>query len=186
MILTENDYMLWLKQPVYSKGIHMIPRYSVLKIFSEDLIQAMKKIGYPMSPAYKGIHTVGNWLYRIHCRASVSDSIKLSYPKPTHRDWEEDYENFLSIVNYDWIQEYSLYWNDVDTFDPNTRAGKETWEEFPMFLYTYCNIDESKHAAYVESSIYGAENEDYSSDYKKKDIYIVEMEKGYHGDGWGR
>ena len=186
MALTAADYTLWIQQPVYGKGPNKQSRYSILKVFSEDLVESMRRLGYPMGSAYKGAHTVGNWLYQLHCRAYRSNRIQLKLPKPIHRDWEEDQEHFLSMVTWEWVQEFASYWKEVDTFDSDTMAGKETWESFPLFLYIYSNIDGSSHAKYVEDLVYAEELEESSSDSKKKDVFLVEMEKGYHGDGWGR
>ncbi len=195
---SSTDFDKWIQEKVWINGNTKMSRREWLEILVEDTEQWIQNHGYKMNYMWN-LKAVATWLYAVQVIAKASsfpNSLRVRYPDPEHRDWEEDYDYFHMFVTYSEISQFLSFWKYSDDLDPTTRWGQRAIHEFGQLLYTFLDLDISENgkkiAKFMESS-----SSDSDSEIKPKkhgriekpettDTYLQEMKEGSHGGSWSK
>ena len=103
-------------------------------------------------------------------------------PPVIHRNTLEDYDHFYHVVSCETVHTFMDKWNNLEDTSPNTRAGQRIRNELQDFLYTFIELESSKQGKVI-ARFWEDSNSDSDSDSneKKRDIYLRDATKGYHG-----
>lgn len=192
--LSSADYKAWLDDYVWVDGITKERRGDVLREFTVDLVQRLRKMGYPISPEYNPYKCVCRWMYMIHTKCYVLPSLKYSFDGPVHRNWAEDRTEFDYTMS-DFVDLLKEDWSEVEDFDEDSPVGREIWCECLEFVYHLVNVDMSANAAKVEYMLFGTESDGSDEEWSNKhvsgrrafkkadDVYNQEASQGLHAEG---
>jgi len=179
-----RSFEKWLKQPVWVAD-HKERRGVVLRNFYESLTNFMKDKGYVMDFRWYSnkINYLMNWMYRIwleeHVRFNRNKEVYLA--PPMHRNTEEDYEHFNSIVDMNSIEDFMKEWSFVAEFDSDySRLAYRMEYELQDFLYNFVDLDHSKQG-HVIARIWEDSGSDSDDNWKPRDAYLRDASDGYHG-----
>ena len=172
-----HDFHLWLNQQVWVRDNEKVTRREYIPEFVKDLVAFMKKQGYTMCPEWNmGEMVIAQWMYEIHVQEFVNYNSVVNYPGPFHRDWQEDYDEYIHIMNYDIISKFLKKWRLYEDFDPESRVGQRMYE-IVSILYGYIDMNASKNGRRIANLL----EETDSEEERREDNYIVDAKEGYHG-----
>ncbi len=188
------DFEKWIRESVWLNGNTKMSRRECLDIFAEDCRKWIQHYGYKLSHSW-GLKAVANWMYSmsvVYKACSFPTPLRVRYPTPDHRDWQEDFEYFHATVDTIEIGKFLDRWKYADDFHPDTRLGQHIQTELAHILYTYLNLEDSENgrkiAAFVETSSSESEGEHYKrkSTRDQTDAYLQDTKEGFHGGGWSK
>ena len=180
-----NDFQAWLSQTVWA-DCERIQRRSALPVLADSITTFMKNMGYNMDSRWKSDKglCLARWIYRLQ----VQEDMRLDYrgdiymPEIIHRNTMEDFDHFHHIVSCDVVRDFMSQWESLEDTSPNSRSGERIWNELQDFLYRYVELESSKQGKVI-ARFWEDSNSDSDSDTneKKRDIYLRDATKGYHG-----
>jgi hypothetical protein len=181
MYLTnKEDYIVWRSQPVWV-GSTKCERRAVIGEFAKSIRKWMKNLGYTMEHCMD--KEVSLWLYRLHVQeiARKKHDASVFIPEPSHRNTQEDFDQYNMVVDHDSVTQLMNEWSNVDEMTVDHIVGKRVWYELQAFLYSMIDLESSKQGRLI-ARLWDASgsNSDDDFDYKK-DIYVEEANKGLHG-----
>ena len=176
----KEDYIVWRSQPVWI-GATRCERRAFINEFAVSIRKWMKTLGYTME--HRMDKELSLWLYRLHVQEIArKKSEPVFIPEPTHRDTQDDFDQYNFIVNHEAVSQLMNEWSNTQDMDVNSIVGKRVWYELQDFLYSMIDLESSKQGRLIarlwDSS---GSNSDDEFDYKKPDVYVEEANKGLHG-----
>jgi len=181
MYLTnKEDYIVWRSQPVWI-GATKCERRAFINEFAVSVRKWMKSLGYTMMDFMD--KELSLWLYRLHVQeiARKKHGASVFIPEPSHRNTQEDYDQYNMIVDHDAVTQLMDQWSNVEEMDVGNIIGKRVWYELQDFLYYMVDLESSKQGRLIARLWDNSgSNSDEEVDYKK-DIYVEEANKGLHG-----
>jgi len=171
---------VWRSQPVWIGG-SVFERRVFIHDFAVSIRKWMKTLGYTMEDSLD--KELSLWLYRLHVQeiARKKHGAPVFIPEPTHRDTQDDFDQYNMIVDHEAVSQLMNEWSNTQDMDVNSIIGKRVWYELQDFLYSVVDLDSSKQGRLIarlwDTS---GSNSDDEFDYKK-DVYVEEANKGLHG-----
>ena len=181
----QNNYTKWLNKMVYVSGYTKVPRYEYLRSFAKHITKWMKGLGYGMGDRWgDGVKVVVRWMFAIYEQEVIHKNKygPLLYPEIYHRNLPEDLDKFEMVVSNMEIENFLEKWEDIDDFSQSSPVGIRVRMEMQDFLYTYVNIESSKHGIAV-THLYEslAMEEEMEDEYKSGvDTYLIDVQNGWH------
>ena len=175
--------MVWMSQNVWLDGFR--PRKDFVAEFAQSIRQFMSPRGYKMEDRLE--KELALWMYRLHvqevCRKNHGAAVNL--PDIEHRDTQEDYDQYCQTVGEQEIRQFMELWSAKGTDDllTDTHIGNRIRNGLEEFLYRVINVESSKQGRFIASlwDASGSTSESEMYDSAKKDIYLEDATKGYHG-----
>ena len=179
------DFQLWLSQPVWV-GNDQIERATVIPYILNSLSRLMHLCDYKMDSdwnAGNGYH-LAKWMYDIHVQeyARLSRNGHMKIPDILHRNTNEDMVEFYHMVSCDLIEEFMEGMQEMEDLDMGTPAGQRMLHGLQDFLYRFVDLESSKQGRLI-AEMWDDSNSDSDSEFweRKRDMYLIDMKKGYHG-----
>lgn len=188
-----RNFQLWLDESVWISDNEKRTRREYIPYFADNLTRFMKKNGYTMCAEWGlGHRVVSRWMYIIHRDELIfkAHDKKIEYPNAYHRDWEEDYDEFQKIMDYNTISSFMKNWELYEDFDLNTRVGQRVLNEIQYLLYPYLDLEVSRNGVKLADLLYDSDSDTDSwksggrggkPRRRADDIYIKEAQEGIHG-----
>ena len=175
--------MVWMSQPVWLG--EFCPRKKFIAEFAQSIRQFMGPRGYKMEDRLE--KELALWMYRIHiqetCRKKHGAPVEL--PEIEHRDTQDDYDQFCQVLGQQEVEKFMKLWSANDTNDllADTHVGNRIRYGLEEFLYRVIHIEASKQGRFIASlwDTSGTASESEMYDSAKKDVYLEDATKGYHG-----
>jgi len=179
------DFQLWLSQSVWV-GNDQAERATVIPCILNSLSRFMKAYGYTMDShwdAGNGYH-LAKWMYDIHVQeyARMSRNGHVKIPDILHRNTNEDMVEFYHMVSCDLIEEFMEGMQEMEDLDMGTPAGQRMLHGLQDFLYRFVDLESSKQGRLI-AEMWDDSASDSDEDFwnKKRDVYLVDTTRGYHG-----
>ena len=179
------DFQMWLSQPVWV-GNDQAERATVIPYILGALSRFMKAHGYTMDSdwnAGNGYH-LAKWMYDIHVQeyARMNVNGHVNIPHILHRNTNEDRDEFYHMISCERIEAFMEGMQEMEDFDMDSRPGQRILYELQDFLYRFVDLESSKQgrliAAMWDDSASDSDEEFWN---KKRDVYLVDTTRGYHG-----
>jgi hypothetical protein len=177
---SKYDYVRWLTAKVWVTGNEKACRKDWIPSFTESVKVWMKSRGYTMNGQFTP-KAVAKWLYAIQVQEVARKKYlgPIYYPEITHRDWEEDWDTFDMEVSQENCEIFLEGWRNNSDLESDTPSGERVRVELQTLLYTYVDLESSKHGKRIAALLADSDSED--SDYENEtDIYLREAMEGYH------
>jgi hypothetical protein len=157
---SHKDYIEWCEQKVWVTGLTKEERYKWIPDFTTDVTRWMSKRGYKMHDTWNA-KAVAKWLYAIQVQEFARKNVNgpISYPDCRHRDWPEDRDIYECEVTLSDLETFMYRWRNVEDFDMSTRSGQRVLSELHTLLYTYLDLETSKHGIKIARILQEAEND---------------------------
>jgi len=191
----KKDFYLWLDQLVWV-GDRKIRRAEYIPDIAEGIRKWMKGCGYTMDGRW-GAKALAKWMYAVHFHERVLHGAgNVINPPIRHRNWQEDYDEYLYIMDVDTVSNFIKRWRLYEDFDAATGLGQRMVNEISEFLYCHINMDASKVGNRIADLLYESDSEDGgggggrgsgsgSGSNRRDDSYVMDSREGYHGgDGY--
>lgn len=181
----DADFQLWLSQPVWV-GNDKAERATVIPYILGALSRFMKAHGYTMDSdwgAGNGYH-LAKWMYDIHVQEyahmNVNGHVKI--PDILHRNTNEDRGEFYHVVSCERIEALMEGMQEMEDLDMSCPGGRRVLHELQDFLYRFVDLESSKQGRLI-AEMWDESETDSDEEFwnKKRDVYLVDMKKGYHG-----
>ena len=175
-----NDYNRWLNAKVWVTGISKACRKEYIPSFTQSIKAWMKGRGYTMSGSFTG-KAVAKWLYAIQIQevARKNKFGPIYYPEPYHRNWEEDWDTFDMEVSQEACEDFLEHYRNFEDFQFDMPSGDRVKVELQKFLYTYLDLESSKHGMKIARLLGESDNEDSDGE-NEMDSYLRDIQEGYY------
>ena len=185
MVFNKDDFNLWLDQWVWVSGNTTLQRRKYIPHFANELTVFMKRCGYTMDRRWNsGALAVAKWMYAVHLQEYVFKQGYVQNPKIIHRNLEEDYSEYLHVMDFDKVSRFIEIWRLYEDFDKESPIGQKMLNEITEFLYCYIDIDMSEHGRNITELLYETDSDGEGGN-RRDDVYITDSREGYHGgDGY--
>ena len=179
------DFQLWLSQPVWV-GNDQAERATVIPYILNSLSRFMKAHGYTMDSDWNsgnGYH-LAKWMYDIHvqeyARMNVNGHVKI--PDILHRNTNEDRDEFYHMISCERLEAFMEGIQEMEDFDMDSRPGQRIFHGLQDFLYRFVDLESSKQGRLI-AEMWDDSGSDSDEEFwnKKRDVYLVDMKRGYHG-----
>ena len=182
---SKEDYLVWISQMVSLNGISTCSRREFINEFAYSIRAFMTKHGYKMKGRME--KELAMWMYRIHiqevCRKKHGTMVSL--PDIDHRDTQDDYDHYHMIIGEDAITQFIEMWSDTEDLLADTHVGNSIRYGIHAFLYRVIDIESSKQGRFIaslwDSSGSTSDSEGHEVVKSKKDDYLEDAKKGFHG-----
>ncbi len=176
-----NDYNRWLQANVWVTGNEKASRNNYIPSFTQSLTNWMKKRGYRMSGMFTS-KAVARWLYAIQVQevARRNHWGPIYYPVPYHRDWEEDWDTFDMEVSQESCEEFLESWRNNEDLQFDMPSGDRVRVELQTLLYTYVDLESSKHGMKIARLLADSDDVENSDDENEMDSYLRDAQEGFH------
>ena len=177
---TVSDYKRWLNARVWVTGNQKACRKDYIPSFTQSLKVWMKKRGYTMSGSFTPL-SVAKWLYAIQIQEVARKNYMgpVYYPEPYHRDWEEDWDTFDMEVSQESCEEFLESYRNFEDFQFNMPSGERVKVEIQTLLYTYVDLESSKHGMRIARLLSESDGEESDGE-NEMDSYIRDIQEGYY------
>jgi hypothetical protein len=123
-------------------------------------------------------------MYDIHvqeyARMNVNGHVKI--PDIVHRNTNEDRDEFYHMISCERLEAFMEGIQEMEDFDMDSRPGQRIFHGLQDFLYRFVDLESSKQGRLIAEMW-----DDYASDSdhefgdRKRDVYLLDTKKGYHG-----
>jgi hypothetical protein len=178
---SKQDFMVWISQLVWLRG-WQIERKEFIGIFASCLRTFMTQRGYKMEDRFEKEFSM--WLYRLHVQeVRKNHGAPVHLPDVLHRDTDDDYERYQLIVDEDDLRKYIDPISDTDDLIADTHVANRIRYGLSEFLYRVIDIESSKQGRFIASlwDTSGSASESEGYEVRKKDDYLEDANKGFHG-----
>jgi len=171
--MSSRNFHLWLAQTFPVSYSDILDRKAYLPVFANDLTELLKGRGYTMDSRWNAL-AVARWIYKIHCDNAVRS------PPVLHRNMPEDNDEYLDTITDELLLKFLEAWKHIPDFNSDTRLGRMLHDELQAFLWAYIDLDNSIRGDAVAHWIEGSDTESDNGSGGKVDIYIQDVDAGWH------